>query len=82
MKKYKLAIIDRPFEIPKLMKVDKMFGSRRVLKPHSGKTELAKERLRKASKIMVNNGANIDIFCCVLSAVGQEKIVEVRKKDA
>ena len=31
---------------------------------------------------MVNNGANIDIFCCVLSAVGQEKIVEVRKKDA
>ena len=57
-KKYKLAIIDRPFEIPKLMKGDKMFGSRRVLKPHSGKTELAKERLRKASKIMVNNGAN------------------------
>ena len=33
-----------------------MFGSRRVLKPHSGKTELAKERLRKASKIMINNG--------------------------
>jgi len=31
---------------------------------------------------MVNKGANIDIFCCVLSAVGQEKIVEVRKKDA
>ena len=31
---------------------------------------------------MVNNGASIDIYCCVLSAVGQEKIVEVRKKDA
>ena len=31
---------------------------------------------------MVNNGENIDIFCCVLLAVGQEKIVEVRKKDA
>ena len=31
---------------------------------------------------MVDNGANIDIFCTVLSAVGQEKIVDVRKKDA
>jgi len=40
-------------------------------------TEMIKEYCE-----MVNNGANIDIFCCVLSAVGQEKIVEVRKKDA
>jgi len=31
---------------------------------------------------MVDNGANIDIFCTVISAVGQEKIIEVRKKDA
>ena len=30
----------------------------------------------------VNNGANIDIYCSVLSAVGQEKIIDVRKKDA
>ena len=28
----------------------------------------------------VNNGENIDIFCTVISAVGQEKITEVRKK--
>jgi len=27
----------------------------------------------------VNNGENIDIFCTVISAVGQEKITEVRK---
>ena len=31
---------------------------------------------------MVDNGSSIDIFCTVLSAVGQEKITEVRKKDA
>ena len=29
---------------------------------------------------MVNEGENIDIFCTVISAVGQEKITEVRKK--
>ena len=31
---------------------------------------------------LLDNGANIDIFCTVVSAVGQEKITEVRKKDA
>ena len=31
---------------------------------------------------MVDNGSSIDIFCTILSAVGQEKITEVRKKDA
>lgn len=31
---------------------------------------------------MVDNGENIDIFCTILSAVGQEKITEVRKKNA
>merc|ERR1712072_1304983 len=31
---------------------------------------------------MVDEGASIDIFCTVLAAVGQEKIVDVRKKDA
>ena len=31
---------------------------------------------------MVDNGSSIDIYCTVLSAVGQEKITEVRKKDA
>ena len=40
------------------MKVNEMFGSRRILKPHSGKTELVKERFRRASKIMINNGSN------------------------
>merc|ERR1711988_1517387 len=30
----------------------------------------------------VDEGAAIDIFCTVLSAVGQEKIVDIRKKDA
>merc|ERR1711998_22413 len=30
----------------------------------------------------MDSGANIDIFCSVLSAVGQEKIVDVRKRDA
>lgn len=31
---------------------------------------------------MVNNGSNIDIYCSILSAVGQEKIIDVRKKNA
>jgi hypothetical protein len=31
---------------------------------------------------MVDNGENIDIYCTILSAVGQEKITEVRKKVA
>merc|ERR1711988_1619280 len=31
---------------------------------------------------MVDNGDPIDVFCTVLSAVGQEKITDVRKKDA
>jgi len=31
---------------------------------------------------MVDEGASIDIFCTVVSAVGQEKICDVRKKDA
>jgi len=31
---------------------------------------------------LLDNGANIDIYCSVISAVGQEKITEVRKKDA
>lgn len=31
---------------------------------------------------LVDNGSNIDIYCSVLSAVGQEKIIDVRKKDA
>ena len=31
---------------------------------------------------LVDNGANIDIYCSILSAVGQEKIIDVRKKDA
>ena len=30
---------------------------------------------------LLDNGSSIDIFCTVVSAVGQEKIVEVRKKD-
>ena len=30
---------------------------------------------------MVNNGASIDIYCTILSAVGKEKITEIRKKD-
>ena len=30
---------------------------------------------------MVDNGKSIDIFCTILSAVGQEKITEIRKKD-
>ena len=29
---------------------------------------------------LVDNGSNIDIYCSVLSAVGQEKIIDVRKK--
>merc|ERR1712072_313137 len=32
--------------------------------------------------LMDDEGAEIEIFCTVLSAVGQEKITEVRKKDA
>ena len=51
-----------------------MFGSRRVLKPHSGKTELAKERLRKASKIMINNGANAVDLTQVLGGFGAETL--------
>lgn len=39
-------------------------------------------RLIKNYCDMLDNGANIDIFCTVISAVGQEKIIEVRKKDA
>lgn len=31
---------------------------------------------------MVENGSSIDIYCTILSAVGQEKITEIRKKDA
>lgn len=31
---------------------------------------------------LVENGSNIDIFCTVISAVGKEKIIDVRKKDA
>merc|ERR1712188_175660 len=31
---------------------------------------------------MVDEGANIEIYCTVLAAVGQEKITEVRKKEA
>ena len=31
---------------------------------------------------LVDNGSNIDIYCSVLSAVGQEKIIDVRKKEA
>jgi len=31
---------------------------------------------------MVNNGSNIDIYCSILSAVCQEKIIDVRKKNA
>jgi len=31
---------------------------------------------------LVDDGASIDIFCTVITAVGQEKIVDVRKKDA
>merc|ERR1712159_828955 len=31
---------------------------------------------------LVDGGAAIDIFCTVISAVGQEKITEIRKKDA
>ena len=30
----------------------------------------------------LDNGSNIDIFCTIISAVGQEKIIDVRKKDA
>ena len=30
---------------------------------------------------MLNNGSNIDIYCSLLSAADQEKIVDVRKKD-
>merc|ERR1711998_583131 len=43
---------------------------------------------QKASDLIVDlcqkveDGADIEIFCTVLSAVGQGKIVEVRKKDA
>ena len=51
-----------------------MFGSRRVLKPHNGKTELAKERLRKASTIMVNNGANAVDLTQVLGGYGAETL--------
>ena len=51
-----------------------MFGSSRVLKPHSGKTELAKERLRKASKIMINNGANAVDLTQVLGGYGAETL--------
>ena len=36
--------------------------------------------LKKDYCEQVNNGENIDIFCTVISAVGQEKITEVRKK--
>merc|ERR1712216_953507 len=31
---------------------------------------------------MIDAGENVDIFCTLVSAVGQEKIVDVRKKDA
>ena len=31
---------------------------------------------------MVDKGISIDIYCTILSAVGQEKITEIRKKDA
>lgn len=31
---------------------------------------------------MVANGISIDIYCTILSAVGQEKITEIRKKNA
>ena len=30
---------------------------------------------------MVDNGNSIDIYCTILSAVGKEKITEIRKKD-
>merc|ERR1711937_583913 len=40
-------------------------------------SELIQELVAK-----VDEGADIEIFCTVLSAVGQEKITEVRKKDA
>merc|ERR1711988_765631 len=31
---------------------------------------------------MVDEGANIEIYCTVQAAIGQEKIIDVRKKDA
>merc|ERR1711907_933633 len=31
---------------------------------------------------MVDDGANIEIYCTVQSAIGQEKIIDVRKKEA
>merc|ERR1712007_148247 len=31
---------------------------------------------------MVDEGSNIEIYCTVLAAVGQEKITDIRKKDA
>lgn len=40
-------------------------------------TDMIKEYCEK-----VNDGANIDIYCSILSAVGQEKIIDVRKKNA
>merc|ERR1711881_275004 len=30
----------------------------------------------------INEGAEIDVFCSVTSAIGQEKVTEVKKKDA
>merc|ERR1712224_1145024 len=40
-------------------------------------SELIQELVAK-----VDDGANIEIYCTVLSAIGLEKITEVRKKDA
>tara|TARA_A100000164_G_scaffold373848_1_gene405859 strand:+ start:53 stop:673 length:621 start_codon:yes stop_codon:yes gene_type:complete len=34
-----------------------MFGSRRIITPHAGKTELAMNRVRQAAGILVRNGA-------------------------
>merc|ERR1711881_30606 len=42
----------------------------------------AQSQLIKAYCAMVDEGANIEIYCTVLSAIGMEKITEVRKKEA
>merc|ERR1712159_37036 len=44
--------------------------------------DLANTKLIKDYQEMVDNGDNIEIWCTVLSAIGKEKICDVRKKDA
>ena len=66
----------------KLMDLLVKKGYRVIAPDQRGYSPKARPSLIKEYSELLDNGANIDIYCTVISAVGQEKITEVRKKDA